>query len=207
LSTIAEHTIERVHQDKSSLWSGMWVFLFTELVLFGGLFLIFAVYRYSFQTEFHVAAKGLSVTFGALNTFLLITSSLTVALSFAAFRKKNKFLSISTQMFTMILAFGFLINRYVEWNINIQNGNFPGSKLLLAKGSGEIIFFNLYYLITGLHTIHLIIGIFLLEIAAGRLLKGRINAANFARLETAGLYWQWVCVIWLFLFPLFYLIS
>jgi len=185
----------------------MWLFLFTELILFGGMFLVYAVYRYTNQQEFHVAAKELNTSLGTLNTLVLLTSSLTIVLAIVAIRKGNKRLSVFLQIITLILALGFLINKYFEWNIKIHHGLFPGSEILLGKGSGEIIFFGLYYVMTGLHALHVMVGFVLIEIMTGYTIKGKINSTNYVRLEAAGLYWHLVDIIWIFLFPLFYLIT
>lgn len=207
MSTIAEHTVDHVHRDDEGSRLGMWLFLFTELVLFGGMFLVYAVYRFTYPQEFHLAAKELNTSVGALNTIILLTSSLTIVLSIVAIRKKNKSLSVFFQIVTMVLAIGFLINKYFEWNIKIHHGIFPGSETLLGKGNGEIIFFGLYYVMTGLHALHVMIGVLLIEVMTGYTIKGRINDLNYVRLESAGLYWHLVDVIWIFLFPLFYLIT
>lgn len=207
MSTIAEHTVAHVHRDDEGSRLGMWLFLFTELVLFGGMFLVYAVYRYTYPAEFHVAAKELNTSLGALNTIILLTSSLTIVLSIVAIRKKNKNLSVFFQIVTIVLAVGFLVNKYFEWNIKIHHGIFPGSEILLGKGNGEVIFFGLYYVMTGLHALHVMIGILLIEVMTGYTIKGRINETNYVRLESAGLYWHLVDLIWIFLFPLFYLIT
>lgn len=196
-----------VHRDDVGARMGMWLFLFTELLLFGGLFLVYAVYRHEYIDQFKVAAMALNTTVGALNTIILLTSSLTVALSIAALQKGNKKLSIMLLVMTNILAFAFMINKYFEWSEKIHHGIYPGSEYLLNLPDGQIIFYGLYYIMTGLHGLHVIIGLVFLTIVMGFIITGSVNKDSYVKLENAGLYWHLVDLIWIFLFPLFYLIH
>ena len=198
---------EHVHRDDIASRMGMWLFLFTELLLFGGLFLIYSVYRYMHQEAFHVAAKEMNVFIGTFNTAILLTSSLTIALSIVAIQKNNKKLSLFFQGITIAFAIWFLINKYFEWSAEFSNGNFPGSDSLIAKGKGQTLFYGLYYTMTGLHGLHVIIGATLIGVMMRLTIKGKINQHTFVKLEAAGLYWHLVDIIWIFLFPLFYLIT
>ncbi|MBZ0198488.1 MAG: cytochrome c oxidase subunit 3 family protein [Ignavibacteriaceae bacterium] len=186
---------------------GVWLFLFTELILFGGMFFLYSVYRFMNQDAFHLAAKELNTLIGTFNTAILLTSSLTIALSIVAIRNDNKKLSIFLQLITLVLAFGFLVNKFFEWSAKFQHGIYPGSELLLAKEKGEILFFGLYYVMTGLHGLHVIIGMCVIGWITVYTIKGKINKDSFVKLEGAGLYWHLVDIIWIFLFPLFYLIT
>lgn len=202
-----EHSIGHVHRDDVGARMGMWLFLFTELLLFGGLFFIYSVYRFVNQEQFHIAAKELNTLIGTFNTIILLTSSLTMALSIAAIQRNNKQLSIFFQALTILLALGFLINKYFEWSIKFHHGIFPGSEVLINKPQGEILFFGLYYVMTGLHGLHVIIGIFLIGFMTRLTIKNVITPDRYVKLEAAGLYWHLVDIIWIFLFPLFYLIT
>jgi cytochrome c oxidase subunit 3 len=186
---------------------GMWLFLFTELLLFGGMFLLYSVYRFQYADEFHIAAKELNTILGAFNTAVLLTSSMTMALSIVAIQRNQKTLSLFLQIITIVLALFFLVNKYFEWTAKIHHGIYPGSEELLSKSSGEILFFGLYYVMTGLHGIHVIVGMFLIAVMARMTRRGTITHDNYVRLENAGLYWHLVDIIWIFLFPLFYLIT
>ena len=203
----AVHTPELTHRDDTGSKMGMWLFLFTEVLLFGGLFLAYAVYRYKNPEQFHLAGMEMNTTIGTLNTIILLTSSLTVALSIAALQKGNKFLSIILLLVTDIFAFMFLVNKFFEWSAEFAHGNYPGAKELLAKPDGQILFFGLYYVMTGLHGLHVIIGMVFLTFMLVFIIKGKITADNFQKFENAGLYWHLVDLIWIFLFPLFYLIQ
>jgi cytochrome c oxidase subunit 3 len=203
-----EHTsVAHVHRDDVGSRMGMWLFLFTELLLFGGMFLIYSVYRFEYPEAFHVAAKELNIIMGAFNTAVLLTSSMTMALSIVAIQRNQKTLSMVLQIITIMLAIFFLVNKYFEWSAKFHHGIYPGSEELLSKGSGEILFFGLYYVMTGLHGLHVIVGMFLIAVMTRLTRKDIINYESYARLENAGLYWHLVDIIWIFLFPLFYLIT
>lgn len=202
-----EHTVSHVHRDDIGSRMGMWLFLFTELLLFGGMFFLYSVYRFINTEAFHIAAKELNTLIGCFNTAILLTSSLTMALSITAIQKDKKGLSIFFQLLTILMAFGFLVNKYFEWTTKFHHGIYPGSDTLLSMDSGEILFFGLYYVMTGLHGLHVIIGAVLIGIMTRLTAKGVITKDSFVKLESAGLYWHLVDIIWIFLFPLFYLIT
>ena len=196
-----------VHRDDEATKLGMWLFLFTELLLFGGMFIAYSVYRFKNQADFHVAAKELNVLMGTFNTMILLTSSLTMALSIAALQQGKRVLSIIFQVSTLIFGFGFLVNKFFEWAAKFHHGIYPGSDTLLEKGNGQILFFGLYYVMTGLHGLHIIIGMAVIGFMTVQTIKNKITPDNYVRLEAAGLYWHLVDIIWIFLFPLFYLIT
>jgi len=196
-----------IHRDDVGARMGMWLFLFTELILFGGMFILYSVYRYKYPADFHLAAKELNTIVGTFNTTILLTSSLTMALSITAIQRKQKALSIFFQFITIVLALGFMVNKYFEWTAKFHHGIYPGSETLLGKPSGEIVFFGLYYVMTGLHGLHVIIGIVLIAVMMRFTSKEIITSDSYVKLESAGLYWHLVDIIWIFLFPLFYLIT
>jgi len=202
-----EHAAAHTHKDDYGARMGMWLFLFTELILFGGMFLVYSVYRFTNQAEFHLAATELNTIIGTFNTAILLTSSLTMALSITAIQKDNRTLSIFFQLLTILLGLFFMVNKYFEWTAKINHGLFPGSDELLAKSSGEILFFGLYYVMTGLHGLHVLVGMVLIAVMAGFTSRGIITRDSYVKLENTGLYWHLVDIIWIFLFPLFYLIT
>jgi len=195
------------HRDDVGSKIGMWLFLFTELILFGGMFLAYAVYRLQYPNEFKLAAIELDALVGTVNTIILLTSSLTVALSITAIQEGKKHLAQVMLGMTQVLALAFLVNKYFEWSHKFEVGLFPQSDVLLSKPPGEIIYFGLYYVMTGLHAVHVIIGMAILAVMMGFITSGRIAKDNAVRLELGGLYWHLVDIIWIFLFPLFYLIH
>ena len=205
--SVQEQTVAHVHRDDVGARMGMWLFLFTELLLFGGMFILYSVYRFKYPDAFHLAAKDLNTIVGTFNTAILLTSSLTMALSITAIQRNKKTLSLLFQFITIVLAIGFMVNKFFEWSAKFHHGIYPGSETLLAKESGEIIFFGLYYVMTGLHGLHVIIGMVLIAFMMRFTAKGIITNESYVKLESAGLYWHLVDIIWIFLFPLFYLIT
>jgi cytochrome c oxidase subunit 3 len=195
------------HRDDVGSKIGMWLFLFTELVLFGGLFIIYAVYRFRFPEEFHLAAVQLDTLVGTVNTMILLTSSLTMAMSITALRQGRRGLSAFLVSGTILLGFAFLFNKYFEWAHKIDAGIYPQSPAMLALPQGEILYFGLYYVMTGLHALHVVIGLTILAVMLRSILRGSLTGDRPFRLEAGGLYWHLVDIIWIFLFPLFYLLH
>jgi cytochrome c oxidase subunit 3 len=195
------------HDTSVSARLGMWLFISTEILLFGGLFLLYAMYRMKNPAAFHDCSLELNRIFGTLNTVILITSSLTAALSIEALRQNLPKKSRMYLWVTIGLACGFLVVKAFEWTAKFEHGLYPNSAILLAKPHGDILYFGLYYMMTGLHAVHVIIGIGLLAVVNAWIKRGKVTAERSVLLENSGLYWHLVDVIWIFLFPLFYLIS
>jgi cytochrome c oxidase subunit 3 len=239
----------------------MWVFLLTELLLFGGMFILYAVYRTTHAKDFHYAAGELDTLVGTMNTLILLTSSLTMALSIAAMQTARKRASLALLVLTIAFGIWFMINKYFEWGAKFEHGLYPNSEFLLQHSTGEILFFGLYFTMTGLHGLHVLVGIVVLSVVAVKMtnppcenfvfagegnekVRGarlalvddsgerlwssepiddsvrevsvrvsylpvarRVHREDYALLENAGLYWHLVDIIWIFLFPLFYLIT
>lgn len=195
------------HRDDLASKTGMWLFLFTEMLLFGGLFVVYSVYRYRNPEAFHLAAHELSVAIGTLNTIILLISSATIAMSITAIQLKNKMLSLALLGTTIILGLAFLVNKYFEWGHHIREHIYPGSSVLALRGQGDVLFYGLYFFMTGLHALHIIVGLVFIGFVTVFIIKNKITHDNFALLENSGLYWHLVDLIWIFLFPLFYLIT
>ncbi len=186
---------------------GMWLFIATEILLFGGLFLLYAMYRTRSPEAFRLASAELSRIDGTLNTCVLITSSFTLALGIRELtleRIRRARLLVGA---TMVLGAVFLVVKGFEWGEKLVRGLYPGAPTLLARGPGQILYFGLYFTMTGLHAVHVIAGLGVLAAMLVLLRRGRISAARPLLLVNAGLYWHLVDIIWIFLFPLFYLIS
>lgn len=199
-----EHT---EHQDYQGDKIGMWLFLFTEVILFGGMFLLYSIYRSRFPAEFHHAAKELNMTLGAVNTLVLLLSSFTMAISITAMQRGSRKLSLYMQGVTVACAVLFLVNKYFEWGAKISHDLYPGSEHMATLDHGEILFFSLYYVMTGLHGFHVLAGIGLITFTIWHTKRGHIREDKFTLLENSGLYWHLVDLIWIYLFPLFYLIT
>jgi cytochrome c oxidase subunit III len=195
------------HLDSETGKLGMWIFLFTELFLFGGLFLVYAIFRAKYSADFHLAAEELNAFIGTINTVFLLVSSMTAAMALTAIQKGDKRLTIFLLLVTILLAALFMVNKYFEWSHKFEYGIWPGSPVLKNMSHGELLFFGLYYMMTGLHALHVLIGMILLSINVVKVKTGAVNSGRFLMLENSALYWHLVDLIWIFLFPLLYLIT
>jgi cytochrome c oxidase subunit 3 len=195
------------HYDPEGARFGMWVFLCTEILLFGGLFIVYSVMRHNYAQSFHDAAEHLNVVIGAVNTIVLLVSSAAVAMSITAMQKGDKKLTLTLLLVTIFCALIFMVNKYFEWSGKIHHGLYPGSDLMIELDKGHILFFSLYYFMTGLHALHILVGLTLLIIVYVRVQSGRVNKERYVLLENSALYWHLVDLIWIFLFPLLYLIT
>jgi cytochrome c oxidase subunit III len=196
---------EQFHLETGKL--GMWIFLLTELFLFGGLFLVYAVFRAKYSQDFHNAAQELNTFIGTLNTVFLLTSSMTVAMALTAIQKNRPRLALSMVLITILFAALFMVNKYFEWTHKFSYHIYPGSPVLKNLERGELLFFGLYYMMTGLHALHVFIGMVLLSINLVRIRQRVVNSGHYLLLENSALYWHLVDLIWIFLFPLLYLIT
>jgi len=206
MDEVKELVFEEVRDDTGAKL-GMWLFILSELLLFGGMFILYSVYRYKNPVDFHHASRELDVILGTLNTLILLTSSLTMALSISAIQKGNRKLSTYLLIATIFFGLLFLLNKGIEWSTKMNHGIYPSSPILLERPKGEILFFGLYYVMTGLHGLHVLIGVAVLSVMLNFLLRDKISQTHFVPLENSGLYWHLVDIIWIFLFPLFYLIT
>jgi cytochrome c oxidase subunit III len=197
---------ETASPDKIGVKLGMWLFLYTEIMLFGGLFVLYAAYYTRYTVDFIQGGKSLDLFMGAFNTIILLTSSFTVAASFTAVRRQRKRIALGMVFTSIIFGLLFLVNKYFEWGHKFEMGIYPGSPALESGGHGENIFYGLYYVITGLHGLHIVIGVTLLSVSFYFIASNRVHAERYAVLENSGLYWHLVDLIWIFIFPLFYLI-
>jgi cytochrome c oxidase subunit 3 len=187
---------------------GMWLFLLSEILLFGGLFLLYAVYRSKHPVDFHTASRELSRFDGTLNTAILLTSSLTAVLAVFSLQSENRpKRAMAFLAATIALGGAFLVVKAFEWTAKFEHGLYPNAAVLMKKPPGEILYFGLYFTMTGLHALHVIIGMTILSVMLAFVRRGKATQEHSAALENAGLYWHLVDIIWIFLFPLFYLIS
>lgn len=205
---VGGHSQAAEHYDPITGKIGMWVFLFTELLLFGTLFICYGVYLNKFSWQFAEGAHELDIPTGTINTLILLTSSLSMALSIAALQRSKKKLSIWLLNFTILCALAFLIIKAMEWGAKFEHGIYPGSKHLLQDLThGENVFFGLYFTMTGLHALHVIIGMVVLAVARRKVRREEVTGERIVFLENSGLYWHLVDLVWIYLFPLFYLIG
>jgi len=207
------------HMDATTAYKsakfGMWLFLATEILLFSGLFVAFAIFHWRFPNEFHAASLKLDVKWGLLNTIILLGSSLTAALAVSAAQKGNNKRVVTLLGITLLAGVLFLVIKSIEYYGKWQHGLFPfgpeahgmqfGNSLFWEKYRS---FFPLYFCMTGLHAFHVIAGMCLIAIWPFRLaLKNRFSSRYFTPVEVSALYWHLVDLIWIYLFPLLYLVG
>ena len=193
-------------KDYAGAKLGMWLFLFTELLLFGGLFLLYGAYLSRYPHEFAAAGREMHLFFGTLNTVILITSSFLVAAAVTAIQRDRRLAVLWLLGGTVLCAAVFLFNKYLEWSDEIGRGIYPGSPTLAAGPPGESVFYGLYYLTVGLHGLHVLAGGTLLSVVALKVRRGTVHGGDYIWLENGALYWHLVDLIWIFIFPLYYLI-
>jgi cytochrome c oxidase subunit 3 len=187
----------------------MWLFLLTEILLFGGLFCAYAVYRSWNPDMFYNAHKFLNVYLGTANTFILISSSLTIALAIHYIRLGRRRAAIIGLVLTIVFAIGFLIIKYFEYSHKFHLGQLPGKYYTFTgvEGTNPHIFFSIYFMMTGLHGLHVMAGIGIITWVLVKTVKGRFSPEYYTPMELTGLYWHLVDIIWIFLFPLLYLVG
>lgn len=190
-------------KDDTKAKFGMWLFLLTELVLFSALFIAYAFLRYKYAHDFHSAASLLSIPLGLANTFVLLTSSFFVALSEYNFEKNNNVISKNFLLFTIFSGILFLLIKSFEWGEKFSHNIYPDSDFFKERGMGEGIFFDLYFVMTGLHGLHVLIGIVLLIVIFLKLKNNSLTKKVI--FSNIVLYWHFVDIVWIYLFPLFYL--
>ncbi len=195
------------HRDDFGSKLGMWLFLVTEMVLFGGLFLAYSAMRHRYPGEFHQAGAELNATLGVINTVVLLTSSLTMVLSIVATQRSEMKRAMAFLATTIGLGAVFLVIKAFEWAAKFHHGLYPNSPHLATLPPGEQVFFGLYFSMTGLHGLHIIAGMGVLSWVLWMMARGRVRADRYIHLENGGLYWHLVDVVWIFLLPLFYLAA
>ena len=205
------HQFETIQQQRQAGSLGMWVFLMTEILFFGGMFMAYVVYRSKFPDGFEAGSHELLVRFGATNTAVLICSSLTMALSIrSAQTGQRKGNTIMWLILTMILGAAFIaIKLRFEWYRDWVEGLVPGLhwSAVPAHTPHMELFFCFYFFMTGLHALHMVVGLGILTVLVIMTAKGRFSPQYYAPLEISGLYWHFVDIVWIFLFPLLYLIG
>jgi len=205
-SAVAHH-FESLDKQGQAQRLGMWLFLATEVLLFTALFAAYGVYRYLYTEAFSQASRGLETWLGGVNTFVLVTSSFTVAMGLDAIvRGKNRRTALLFGA-SILLGCVFMALKAHEYRHHFLHAELPGPFYGgPIAGSGGQMFFALYFLITGLHALHVVIGMTVLGVVGARTWLGKYDAQHHVAVELAGLYWHLVDLIWIFVFPLIYLI-
>jgi cytochrome c oxidase subunit 3 len=203
------HQFDDLAQQREAATLGMWVFLVTEVLFFGGLFLVYSVYRILYPAAFAAASHELDVVLGSVNTVVLITSSLTMALGVRAAQTGQRRLLLLFLIATMVLGATFLGIKSVEYYHKFVEHHVPGPGFVFEAEHARHaqIFFSLYFVMTGLHALHMIIGLGIMAVMLWWSWRGTITTEYYSPIEISGLYWHFVDIVWIFLFPLLYLLG
>ena len=203
------HHFEDLGQQSEAATLGMWVFLVTEVLFFGGLFTAYSIYRAWYPEAFAVASHELDITLGTINTAVLITSSLTMALAVHSAQLGERTKLLIFLVLTMVLGAAFLGIKSVEYYEKFVEHHIPGPNFQFEEKyfRHAQIFFSLYFVMTGLHALHMIIGLGVMTWMLIWSWNGTITLEYSNPIEVSGLYWHFVDIVWIFLFPLLYLIG
>jgi cytochrome c oxidase subunit 3 len=207
-SAVAHHFDDSEQQHEAASL-GMWAFLATEVLFFGGMFLAYTVYRFLFPAAFSQASNHLDIWLGTTNTAVLIASSLTVVLAVHAAQTNKPRLLFWFLVLTVVLGLVFLGIKFTEYHHKFEEHLVPGFDFRYPGEHARpaAIFFSLYFAMTAMHALHMIIGIAVFLVLAFEARRGHYSSNYHTPVELAGLYWHFVDIIWIFLFPLFYLLG
>jgi cytochrome c oxidase subunit 3 len=213
-SAALHHQFEDIEQQYDASSFGMWVFLATEMLFFGGLFTGYILYRSLYYPGFAAGSHGLEGDFGAAMTFILLASSFTMAMSVHAAHEGKRTMLIVLLLLTIVLGLAFLGIKFTEYGHKWHEHMVPGfnfhpslEELRGAPANSVELFMCFYFFMTGLHALHMIIGIGLLTVMTILAARGKITRESYDKVEVSGLYWHFVDVIWIYLFPLLYLVG
>lgn len=204
-----KHHFDDMEQQREAATLGMWVFLATEVLFFGGLFCSYMLYRVWYPETFGAASRTLDITLGTINTMVLLGSSLTMALAVRAAATDQRRLLMLFLVCTMALGAVFLGIKGVEYYQKFEEHHIPGWGFHFEGAAPERanLFFSLYFAMTGLHALHMVIGMGLMAVILVMAWLRKFSARWFTPVEVSGLYWHFVDIIWIFLFPLLYLVD
>ena len=222
------HHFESVEQQKEAASFGMWIFLLTEVMFFGGMFVAYLVYRNWYFAAFADASKTLSIKLGGINTVVLITSSFTMAMGVWCAETRRRMGLVLALLATLLLGLTFLGIKYVEYSEKFEVHHVPGAnfsietfvnptaeemknykivRLPVDIAAKTEIYYSLYFAMTGMHAVHMILGISILIVLLVKAWGGAYTNGHMTTIENFGLYWHFVDIVWIYLFPLLYLIS
>ena len=198
---------EEMPQQRDASICGMWTFLATEILFFGAMFMAYITYRSTYPHEFAEASKHTIVLFGTINTAVLLTSSMTMVLAVHAIQQNNVRWCVRHLLLTIGLACVFLAVKAVEYHQDLREQLWPGPHFRAGLPPQAQIFWFLYWAMTGLHALHVTIGIVVLSVIAWLARRGKFFAAYYNPVDVSALYWHFVDIVWIFLYPLLYLIN
>jgi cytochrome c oxidase subunit III len=202
-----QHHFHDMDQQLEASTLGMWVFLVTEVMFFGGLFMAYLLYRYWYPMDWAAASNHLDVWLGGLNTAVLIVSSLTMALAVRSAQVGSWVGQIVNLILTILFGATFLVVKYFEYAEKFEHHLVPGPNFDPTLPPQQQLFFSLYFIMTGIHAAHMVVGIGLMLIILWMAWKKRFGPGYYGPVEVSGLYWHFVDIVWIFLFPLLYLLG
>jgi cytochrome c oxidase subunit 3 len=209
-NTTFAHQFDSAEQQQESATLGMWLFLVTEIMFFGGLITCYVVYRNLYVEGFIAASKELNLWLGAANTAVLICSSLTMAMAVHCAQLGKRKATVVFLILTVILGCAFLGVKAVEYHEKFTHHHVPGPNFHFEEAEyarPAQMFFSLYFAMTGLHALHMVIGVGLMSWLIYHASRGRYSPQYYSPVEMCGLYWHFVDIVWIFLFPFLYLIG
>lgn len=204
-----QHQFDTMEQQHETATLGMWVFLVTEVMFFGGLFMAYLLYRIWYPEAWAIGSLALDIRLGGVNTVVLIASSLTMALAVRAAQTGFPRDTVKWLLITMALGLVFIVIKGFEYAHKFHEHHVPGSNFQFEGPHARQveIFLSLYFAMTGLHALHMVVGFGLLSVIAWMASRRRFSPGYYAPVEMAGLYWHFVDIVWIFLFPLLYLVD
>jgi cytochrome c oxidase subunit III len=203
------HQFDDIEQQHESASIGMWIFLSTEVMFFGGMFLGYAVYRSMYHTAYAEASRHLDVLLGGINTGVLLCSSLTMALAVHAAQLGGRRTVVIFILATIVLASVFLGIKTSEYYHKYEEHLIPGRHFEFSgpNANHAQMFFSFYFVMTGMHALHMVVGIGIMLVMIMLTMRGRFSTEYSSPIEMTGLYWHFVDIVWVFLFPLLYLVD
>jgi cytochrome c oxidase subunit 3 len=209
---LVAHHFADLEQQRSAHTLGIWLFLASEVLFFGGLFTAYATMRYSHPDGFRLGSQALDPVLGGANTAVLLTSSLTMALAVWSAQSANRRLLQLFLSLTFLLGAAFIVIKMTEWAHEYHEGLLPGRWWDPHEVEGAVarsmqLFFVFYFIITGLHALHMVVGLGVLGVQLFLTTRGPFGTDDYTPIEVAGLYWHFVDIVWIFVFPLLYLLR
>jgi cytochrome c oxidase subunit 3 len=204
------HHFESAEHEFEASKQGMWLFMVTEVLMIGAIFVGYLIMRNRFPEAFHEAHKVLNVKLGALNTVVLILSSCTMVLGVSAAQRNNLKRCVSMLGVTVALGAVFCVVKYFEYTHKFHEGIFPSGYFTyehLKDVPHAPMFFSFYFVMTGIHAFHVVVGMGLITWIITRVKRGQISDKFFTPVELVGFYWHFVDLVWIYLFPLLYLLG
>ena len=204
-----QHHFFSMEQQLEASILGMWIFLVTEIMFFGGLFMAYIVYRIAYPMAWEASSQQLDVWLGATNTAVLICSSLTMVLAVRSAQVGSRRGQIVNLILTMMFGTVFLVIKYFEYKAKFDHHLVPGPHFAPSPALpfGSELFFSLYFIMTGIHALHMVVGIGLMLVILAMARRGRFTPSYYGPIEVSGLYWHFVDIVWIFLFLLLYLLG